>query len=169
MTESNSALRPDLSLYDAIGPALGKIRSGLYVATAMIEGKPAGMLCSFVEQAGFNPAMITLAIAPGRPLTPALLKKDGRFGLHILGKSNNPLMKAFSRGDSAEAFAKHAQVGNRFGVPQFAEAMAFLVGRVEGHLIAGDHVLYLAEVLDGVLQHPGEEPMLRLRPNGYKY
>ncbi|HEV7406325.1 MAG TPA: flavin reductase family protein [Chthoniobacteraceae bacterium] len=168
MTDSNSALRPELSLHAAIAPALGKIASGLYVATAMVDGQPVGMLCSFVEQAGFEPPMITLAIAPDRPISPALVP-GGFFGLHILGKSNSALMKTFARGHAAEAFTQHPQVENRFGVPQFAEAWAFLVARVAGHLPAGDHVVHLAEVLDGALQHEGDEPMVRVRANGFKY
>ena len=168
MSDSNSALRSELSLHAALAPALGKIASGLYVATAVVEGLPVGMLCSFVEQAGFEPPMITLAIGPDRPITPALAM-GGVFGLHILGKSNTALMKSFARGHSAEAFAQHAQTGNPFGVPQFGEAWAFLVARVRGQLPAGDHVVYLAEVLDGSLQHEGDEPMVRVRGNGFKY
>lgn len=169
MSESASPLRPALSLHAAIAPALGKIASGLYVATASVEGAPVGMLCSFVEQAGFEPPMITLAISPGRPITPALAP-GGVFGLHILGKGNTGLMKSFVRGSSPEAFAAHPQVANSYGVPQFAEAWAFLVAEVKGELIAGDHIVYLAAVLDGALQHADEkESMVRVRANGFKY
>lgn len=150
-----------------VGPALGKIASGLYVITARIEGAPVGMLCSFVEQAGFAPPMISLAIAPERPIAPAL-EEGGVFGLHILGKENTALMKSFARGGSPEAFAAHALVENEHGVPQFAEAWAFLVGQVRGRIAAGDHTLYVAEVLDGALQHAGE-PMVRVRANGFGY
>jgi flavin reductase (DIM6/NTAB) family NADH-FMN oxidoreductase RutF len=168
MTDTNSILRPELTLHAAIAPALGKVASGLYIATAAVNGEPVGMLCSFVEQAGFEPPMITIAIAPDRPLSPALAP-GGLFGLHILGKANNALMKSFARGHSPEAFASHAQVENPFGVPQFAEAWAFLVARVKGELPAGDHIVYLAEVLDGALQHEGDESMVRVRANGFKY
>jgi flavin reductase (DIM6/NTAB) family NADH-FMN oxidoreductase RutF len=168
MSDLNSALRPELSLHAAIAPALGKIASGLYVATAMVDGQPLGMLCSFVEQAGFEPPMITLAMGRDRPLTSAFIP-GGLFGLHVLGRSNSGLMKSFARGHSAEAFATHAQVENRFGVPQFAEAWAFLVARVQGEIAAGDHIVYLAEVLDGALQHAGDEAMVRVRANGFKY
>jgi flavin reductase (DIM6/NTAB) family NADH-FMN oxidoreductase RutF len=78
-------------------------------------------------------------------------------------------MKTFARGHSAEGFTSHALVENRYGVPQFGEAWAFLVARVKGHLPAGDHHVYLAEVLDGALQHEGDESMVRVRANGFKY
>ena len=151
-----------------LAPALGKIASGLYIATAQVNGKPVGMLCSFVEQASFEPPMITMAIGEGRPISPAL-QRGGVFGLHILGKGNNALMKSFARGSSPEAFATHPLVENAYGVPQFAEAWSFLVARVDQQFPAGDHVLHLAEILEGQVQHEGEEPMVRIRGNGFKY
>ncbi len=55
-----------------IAPALGKIPSGIFVATAVVENAPIGMLCSFVEQAGFEPPMISIALGLDRPLRPVL-------------------------------------------------------------------------------------------------
>ena len=153
---------------ETLAPALGKIASGFYVVTARVGGEAAGMLCSFVEQAGFAPPMISLAIGPDRAISPAL-DGDGFFGLHILSKTNTGLLKSFARGGSPEAFAAHEQVENEYGVPQFSEAWGFLVAQVRGKLASGDHVLYLAEVLDGRLQHDGGEPMVRVRPNGFTY
>lgn len=153
---------------ERIGPALGKIASGLFIATAMVDGAPIGMLCSFVEQAGFEPPMISLAIAPGRPLT-AALDGPGVFGLHVLSKDDNALLKAFARGENPAAFTELPLVKNAHGVPQFADAWAFLVGKVTGRLSAGDHTLYLAEVIDGVLQKGKQEPMVRIRANGFGY
>lgn len=153
---------------ERIGPALGKISSGLYVATAMVDGAPLGMLCSFVEQAAFAPPMISMAIGHGRPIT-AALDGHGVFGLHILGKANTALMKAFARGDNPNAFTEHALVTNAHGVPQFAEAWAFLVAKVSGRLPAGDHTLYLAEVIDGALQMEGQKPQVRIRADGFGY
>lgn len=153
---------------ERIAPALGKISSGLYIATAVVDGAPVGMLCSFVEQAAFEPPMVSLAIAPGRPITPAL---DGGepFALHVLSKENTALLKSFARGGTAESFAGHELVENQYGLPIFAEAWAYLVVRVVGQLPAGDHTLYLAEVLDGALQHDGQQASTRVRANGFAY
>jgi flavin reductase (DIM6/NTAB) family NADH-FMN oxidoreductase RutF len=151
-----------------LGSALGKIASGLYIVTARVKGEPLGMLCSFVEQASFEPPMITMAIGEGRPMA-AALAPGGVFGLHVLGKGNNALMKSFARGSSPEAFAGHPMVENGHGVPQFSEASTFLIARVQQQYAAGDHVLHLAQVLEGQLQNEGDEPMVRVRGNGFKY
>ena len=152
---------------DRIGPALGKIPSGLFIATAMVDGAPTGMLCSFVEQAGFEPPMVSLAIAPGRPITPAL-DGHGVFGLHIVSKDDGALLKSFAKPAGAEVFARHALTENVFGIPQLAEAWAFLACKVRGKLAAGDHTVYVAEVIDGALREGGE-PMVRVRANGFGY
>ncbi len=158
-----------MTLRDRIAPALGKITSGLYIATATLDGVPLGMLCSFVEQAGFEPPMISVAVGRGRPIA-ASLDGEGLFGLNILSKENQGLLKSFARGETAEAFTKHGLVENAFAVPQFAEAWAFLVCKVSGKLPAGDHTLYIAEVLDGAVQTDGAaEPMIRVRRDGFGY
>ena len=151
-----------------LGSALGKIASGLYIVTARVGGLLVGMLCSFVEQASFEPPMITLAIGEGRPISAALMP-GGVFGLHVLGKGNNALMKSFARGSSPEAFAAHPMVENAHGVPQFPEASTFLIARVQQQYPAGDHMLHLAQVLEGRLQNQEDEPMVRVRGNGFKY
>jgi flavin reductase (DIM6/NTAB) family NADH-FMN oxidoreductase RutF len=152
---------------DRIGPALGKIASGLYIATAYFNGAPVGMLCSFVEQAGFNPPMISAAFGKDRPILEAL-NGDGVFGLNILSKENGPLIKSFSRSDLPDPFEGHARVENE-QAPQFADAWAFLICKVVNQMNAGDHVLYLAEVMDGVLQKEKQEAMVRIRQNGFGY
>ena len=151
-----------------LGKALGKVASGLYVITARIEGAPIGMLCSFVEQAGFAPPMVSVAVGHGRPIV-AALDGSGSFGLNILSKSNTPLMKTFARPNAPDAFTTHLLVTNRFDLPQFSEAWAFLVCKVAGSVATGDHTVYVAEVLDGALQHENEEPMIRVRAHGFGY
>jgi flavin reductase (DIM6/NTAB) family NADH-FMN oxidoreductase RutF len=152
----------------SLSQALGKIASGLYIATARLDGEPIGMLCSFVEQAGFEPPMISLAIGRGRPLAQAI-EGGAPFGLHVLSKSNHALLKSFARGCTPESFANHPQVENSYGVPQFAEAWAFLVAKVVTHVPAGDHILYVAEALSGAMQSEEGEPMVRIRSNGLSY
>lgn len=112
--------------------------------------------------------MISIAIGRGRPLS-EVLENRGVFGLHILSKENGALLKAFARGDNPSAFLDRALVKNAFDVPQFSEAWGFLICRAAGSLVAGDHTLFLAEVLEGALQANAQEPMIRIRANGFSY
>lgn len=151
-----------------IGPALGKILSGLYVVTANHDGKRLAMLASFIEQAAFNPPLISFAIGRERPMLQAI-EAAGLFGVNILGKDNHAILRAFVKPDGEDPFAGHELVENSHGVPQLAEVVSFLVCKPVNRIEAGDHWLLLAEVLDGSLQHPDHAPMSRIRRNGFDY
>ena len=151
-----------------LGPALGKIPSGLYITTAADAGRPLGMLSSFIEQAGFEPPMLSMAVAGERPIR-RVIEQSGRFGVNILAKSSSAVMKPFARNDIAEPFAGLELRENAHGLPQLDAAMAFLACRLRGQLDAGDHVLMLGEVVDGEIHDPNAEPMVRIRANGFAY
>lgn len=154
--------------HEGIRQALGRIPSGIFVAGAVHEGRRVGMLCSFVEQAGFEPPMIMLAFGKGRPMAD-LLAAGTVFGLNILGEDAKRLMAAFVHPDPADAFAGHELVPNTQGLPELAGAIAFLACRPRNHTDAGDHTVFVAEVLDGRLHGDGGAPMIRLRKNGLNY
>jgi flavin reductase (DIM6/NTAB) family NADH-FMN oxidoreductase RutF len=151
----------------AISPALGKVTSGIYIAAAVHEGRRIGMLSSFVEQASFDPPMISICIAHDRPMV-AAMNGHGTFGLNVLGQHNHGIVKSFVK-LQADPFEGHALVENRHNLPQFAEALAFLACKVTKKIETGDHWLYLAEVYDGIVQHEHDKPMFRIRRNGFDY
>ena len=158
---------------DKVAPALGTIASGLYIATAVgSDGKPIGMLSSFVEQASFAPPMITIAVVPDRRLALAL-EAGSKLGLNVLGQSRGgALMKPFISSSEEDPFAKVELQENGHGIPQLSDALAFLVCELRGKLNAGDHHVYLCEVLDGEMPSTTEkkdEPMIRVRANGFSY
>ena len=153
-------------------PALGKIASGLYIATTVdSDGNPIGMLSSFVEQAGFEPPMITIAIGPDRRLAQALVE-SGKLGLNVLGKANGgSLMKPFTSSTNEDPFAELTTLENQHGTPQLSGALAFLACELRNQMPAGDHTIYLCEVIDGELPPTPQkdEPMIRVRANGFGY
>ena len=148
--------------------ALGKIPSGLFAVGAVLEGQRIGMLCSFVEQAGFTPPMVSVAIGIDRPLR-RVLDHGGLFSLNILGKDDKALLAAFASGKEEDPFARFDLVENGHGLPQLAGALAWLACRPRGSVAAGDHTVYVAEVVDGCLHRETGEPMIRVRKNGFGY
>ncbi len=61
-------------------------------------------------------------------------------------------MKPFAQKSNPEPFADLSLLPNKYRLPQLTDALAFLACKVTGKLPAGDHVVYTAEVLDGILQ-----------------
>ena len=153
---------------DSIGAALGKIPSGVFIATSSIDGDEVGMLASFVEQAGFNPPTITAAIGVDRRLNQAI-EESGMIGINILGEEDGRLMKPFNQQENHSPFASLELDENEFNLPQLTEALAFLACKITGKIEGGDHTIYAAEVLDGALNDPSSSPMVRVRKNGFQY
>lgn len=153
---------------EGLKAALGKIPSGLYAVGAVHEGRRLGMLCSFVEQAGFEPPMISIALGADRPLR-AALEHGSLFSVNILGADDKKILAAFASGREEDPFAAFTLLDNGHNAPQLAEALAWLVCRPRGSVPAGDHVVYVAEVCEGCLHREGSEPMIRVRKNGFAY
>lgn len=153
---------------EGLKAALGRIPSGLFAAGAVVDGCRLGMLCSFVEQAGFEPPMVSVALGVDRPLR-AALEQGALFSLNILGAEDKKLLAAFAAGREPDPFAPFALVDNPHGLPQLADALAWLACRPRGSVAAGDHVVFVAEVIAGCLHRAAGEPMIRVRKNGFSY
>ena len=126
------------------------------------------MLASFVEQAGFEPPMITVALSSGRRLVTAI-EQSGLIGINVLGDEDARLMKPFTQPDNDSPFAGLELDENEYSIPQLTEALAFLACRITGKIEGGDHTIYAAEVIDGILNDSSREPMVRIRKNGFQY
>jgi flavin reductase (DIM6/NTAB) family NADH-FMN oxidoreductase RutF len=152
---------------ERIGPPLGRVASGLYIAAGKAGGTPLGMLCSFVEQAGFEPPMLMLAIGKGRPFL-RVLDEGQPFGLNILSKDNGSLMKPFLKPDNPDPFSGLQTDEPVPGAIRLSDAWGYLACRPVRSMDSGDHQVYLAEVLDGSFSGEGE-PMVRVRRDGFGY
>lgn len=157
---------------DELAQALGRISSGLYILTARQEKqdghRQTGMLVSFVMQVSFQPPLVTVAVGQGRPMVD-WLRGGATAALNVLGTGHKSTVSHFGRGFAPEedAFTGVALVTND-PAPILADACAFLTGRVEREVLAGDHILFLLAIDGGGLLHP-EQPMVHFRKNGFRY
>lgn len=154
----------------ALAGALGRLPSGLYILSARDGDHASGMLASWVQQAGFEPPMLTVAVHRDRFLA-AWVETSGRFALSQVRAGQKGLMKRFARSLPPEEspFDGLAVRQDAEGGPVLDEALAYLDCKVVGRLDSGDHRVYLAEVVAGAVLAPGEEPFLHVRQNGFHY
>ncbi len=153
-----------------LGLALGRLPSGLFILTARRGDRATGMLASWVQQAGFEPPMLTVAVRRDRYVAD-WIEASGRFVLNQIPAGHKPLLRHFARGfpDDAPAFEGLAIQQDREGGPVLADALSYLENEVVAHLDGGDHRIYLARVVAGALLKPSGEPMLHVRHNGMHY
>ena len=152
-----------------LASALGRIPSGLYILTVAREGAETGMLASWVQQCSFQPPQLTVAIQPGREIV-RLLDNGALFTLNILEASQTDMIAHFGKGfGPADDAFKGLEVLREAGkAPVLTEALAVLEGRVAGRFPAGDHDIFIADLVGGRLLCEGQ-PMVHIRKNGTHY
>jgi flavin reductase (DIM6/NTAB) family NADH-FMN oxidoreductase RutF len=157
----------------SVGFVLGRTPSGLFVLTAADAlGRETGLVASWVQQAAFDPPMITVAVNKKRYLN-EWLDEAPRLAVSVLGESQRDLLKHFAAGFSADepAFQGVEITRGRTGVPVLARALGYIEGDVVGRLACGDHTVHVVKIVGGgtteSLAH--EKPMVHIRKSGFKY
>lgn len=149
-----------------MGKALGRIASGLFVVTAKCEDKEDAVLASWVNQCAFDPPAVTIALATLRQAR-LLVEGAGAFIVNVLPKDDMALLKYFSR--PPEDIFKG--VMTRKGLEDIRiliDAVAYLECEVVQSMQAGDHVLYVGEIVGGKTLKGGD-PYIHVRDNGFNY
>ncbi|HEY7090363.1 MAG TPA: flavin reductase family protein [Tepidisphaeraceae bacterium] len=153
----------------AIGRALGRVPSGVFILTAKHNDQTSAMLASWVQQAGFEPPTVSVAIAKGRPIAD-FIRSSRRLALSIVANDDKGLMKHYARlkaGD--DPFAGMRTEPSPSGLPVLTDALAWLDCRViETCDFGGDHELFIAQITDGSMPRDGVA-FCHQRGNGFHY
>ena len=154
---------------EPLASAMGRIPSGLFVLTLSRGDIETGMLASWVQQSSFQPPLISLAINPKRDLA-GLLTAESLFTLNILEDTQTDMIVHFGRGFALNepAFTDLDVIRGQSNGPILAEALAFLTCQVKSRHPAGDHDLFVAQVIDGRMLDEGH-PMVHVRKSGAHY
>jgi flavin reductase (DIM6/NTAB) family NADH-FMN oxidoreductase RutF len=153
-----------------VAGALGCIPQGLFILTARHEDRRGGVLVSWVQQVCFQPPMIVVALAKGRPIMP-LISESHRFALCQLQRGEKIIFRKFAGAmENGEDPFLGLEVlpSSLMGLPILAETLAYLECEVVRHMdVDGDHDLFIGAVKSGGV-NPGE-PQVHLRTDGFRY
>jgi flavin reductase (DIM6/NTAB) family NADH-FMN oxidoreductase RutF len=154
----------------ALAPALGRIPSGLFILTAGQGDTEAGLLTSWVQQCSFDPPRVTVAIKSGREVA-SLLQPGMPFTLNILAEGQTQLLGYFGKGPppGPSAFAGLDVERPEGEAVVLRSTMGCLFCRSAGRFPAGDHEVYLGEVVGGRLLLPEARPYVHVRKSGLRY
>ncbi|VTS01043.1 flavin reductase family protein [Tuwongella immobilis] len=151
-------------------PALGRIPSGLSIITARHGDATTGMLASWVQQCSFEPPMVSFAIRQGRPVG-EWLQVGAAFTINLLADDQKKLIGHFGKGFALDQPAFEGlnirTEGN--SAPILNDSLAYLLCRVTGRVLTGDHELILGSVHGGALQMADAKPMVHVRKSGLHY
>lgn len=156
---------------DAVGKAMGRIPSGLFIISVAHDGRREGMLGSWLTQAGFEPPSITFAVGKDRSIK-ELLDGSKKCVINVIGQDDGKLMGPFFKAPEPgqDSFSDLAteECAAAGGSPILSDCLAWMACEVRGELDAGDHMVIHAEVVDGKLLKGGD-PKTHIRESGFKY
>ena len=156
---------------DGFASALGRIPSGLFIVTWRVADADRGMLASWVMQAGFEPALVSVAVGTSRDLL-GVIRAGGPFAVNVLAESQRSLLARFGKPPAAgeDPFAGLTVHRTPAGVAALAEAAAWLEcrGVAEAAAAGADHVIVLGRI-EAAGGQPDVVPLVHLRRNGLKY
>jgi flavin reductase (DIM6/NTAB) family NADH-FMN oxidoreductase RutF len=137
---------------------LKTIPYGFYITGVMGAGGEAnGFTTCWVSQVSFDPQQVIVAVRKDQH-THDLVEESGVFSLNFLDTEQEDLARKFSEALQHE----DGRVGGspyttgESGAPLFEEAFAHLECQVVGKMEAGDHTVYLGEVLAAGLKRPAD-------------
>lgn len=156
-----------------LAQVLGRIPSGVFVVTCGDgDGRTTGMLASWVQQAAFEPPMISIVVKNGRYIND-WLAQTGRAVVNVVGESQKQLLGHFGRGFEPDqpAFEGFETTTGETGLPILCDSVGYLEGEVVESVAAGDHRVYLLTIIaaGNGPRLEGESPMIHIRKNGFNY
>jgi flavin reductase (DIM6/NTAB) family NADH-FMN oxidoreductase RutF len=134
---------------------------GVYVVTTQAGGKVNGMTAAWVSQVSLKPLLVMVSIAPAR-YTHTLIKESGIFAINVLTKDQAELAKrfGFKSGRQIDKFAGLDYLTASTGAPILPQAYAYLDMKLAHAHAAGDHTLFVGEVLEAKILHPQSHPLV---------
>jgi 3-hydroxy-9,10-secoandrosta-1,3,5(10)-triene-9,17-dione monooxygenase reductase component len=155
---------------DGISQGLAMIPSGVFVLAAEADGRRGAMLASFVQQTGFEPPSVVVAVGRDRDIR-KMIESSGRFVLSVMGQESKASLKQFWKGvpEGRDPFEGLSTRPAGSGSPIPEDAVGYLECRLSQVIDLGDHCLCVGEVIEGGRVMAQGDPMVRLRKNGFEY
>ena len=142
---------------------------GLYAVGARHGDEVSGMTANWVVQSSFEPPMLALAVEADSH-TCQVIQASGAFAVSVYESGQREMAGKLGR-----TYAKHPEKldgltwkpGPATGSPVLGEALGWVECRVQGSLPAGDHIVFVGEVVEAGQNREGTP--LTLKEAGFKY
>ncbi len=119
---------------------------GVAVLTVDADGERVGLTVSSVVSLSLEPPLVGVAISEQAAMH-ELLRRAGGFTLSLLAAGQDSLAKHFARGVPPIAMWEGVDLLPGDGAPRLADALGWVDARLAGEAAAGDHTLFLGEVV----------------------
>jgi flavin reductase (DIM6/NTAB) family NADH-FMN oxidoreductase RutF len=129
---------------------VGHFATGVAVVTSCREdGSPCGMTASAVASLSLDPTLVLVCIDRASA-SHRWIESAGVYAVNVLeGSRGETLARRFATAGAADRFTGTAWRTDRTGSPVLEDALAWLDCRVDSAVPAGDHTIFVGEVLSG--------------------
>jgi flavin reductase (DIM6/NTAB) family NADH-FMN oxidoreductase RutF len=144
--------------------AFSALVHGVYVITTRVGDRLNGMTAAWVSQVSLSPLLLMVSIAPAR-YSHELIQKSGIFAVNVLTQEQVDLGKRFGyqSGRRVDKFAGLDYTTAVTGAPILPQAHAYLDCKLVNTFPAGDHTLFVGEVVAARILNPGTKPLIFLK------
>jgi flavin reductase (DIM6/NTAB) family NADH-FMN oxidoreductase RutF len=130
---------------DAFRDVIGRFLTGVTVVTTTADGQFSGTTASAVSSVSLDPPTVLVCLKDDS-ITGDAIRRAGTFVINILGEAHGDVALDFAvKGADATAKA-HLQGSAPGGLPMLPDGIAHLVCRVNQTVVAGTHLIFIAEV-----------------------
>ncbi|MGH2405398.1 MAG: flavin reductase family protein [bacterium] len=142
--------------------ALELVTYGLYVVGTHRGDHKHAVMVNWVTQASFDPPLVALALMR-EAVSTEMVAATGDFSLNFPAADQLEFAKTFIKrprheGNRLGGYEFYAQTT---GAPIFKDVLAFIECKVVATVDRGDHLLFVAEVVDAGVHREGEPLALR--------
>lgn len=147
------------------------LRMFRYVLCAVTAPGPDGghgFTANWMAQAAFEPPMLSITVETDSKAL-ALIRAAGVFAVNVYAAGQRELAGQLGRRSrtNPDKFQGVATETGVTGCPLLLDALGWVECRVAGELPAGDHVLFLGEVVEAGVRREGEP--LTMQEAGFRY
>ena len=129
--------------------ALGVFATGVTVITTQGVEHPFGMTANAFSSVSLDPPLVLVCVISGTTGAESI-ERNGVFAVNILGHDHEPISRYFSSKDrprGPDAFEEIPHTIGTTGAPILEGAAGFLDCRVHASHEAGDHIIFIGEVM----------------------
>jgi len=128
---------------------LDLITSPVSILTSKAGEKINGMTVAWVAQVSLSPTLLMVAISPER-YTSELIHKSKVFAVNLLASGQIEIARhfGFSSGRMNDKFKDISYITKVTGCPVLKDIFGYLDCKVVSESAAGDHIVYVGEVLE---------------------
>ena len=141
---------------------------GLYAISVRHAGDVNAFTANWIAQASFEPPMVMVAVEnDGRSI--ALMRASGVFAVNVYASGQRELAGHFGRRSKTNPnkMAGIAYEDGVTGAPLLVEALGYLECAVRAEAPAGDHTVFVGEVVEARVRR--EAPPLTMAETGFRY